>query len=249
MSRYGWSPDVPDMRDRRYSVAHPITLPPVVDMRSLMPPVYDQGQLGSCTANAIAAAIQYERRRQKFADDFVPSRLFIYFNERSMEGTIASDAGAQIRDGIKSIAALGDCQESMWPYDATQFTAKPDPACYSSALKYKALDYWRVPRALSQMKGCLAAGFPFVFGFSVYESFESGPVAQTGVVPMPAPNEQMLGGHAVMAVGYDDSKQCFIVRNSWGEGWGDHGNFYLPYQYFLDENLSDDFWCIKAEAA
>lgn len=95
------------------------------------------------------------------------------------------------------------------------------------------------------MKGCLASGYPFVFGFSVYESFESQAVAQTGIVPMPSPNEQLLGGHAVLAVGYDDEQGRFIVRNSWGKDWGMEGYFTIKYDYLLNDNLADDFWTIR----
>jgi C1A family cysteine protease len=258
IKRYGWTPDVPDQRDHLYSMARRIRLPQLIDLRIAMPPVYDQGQLGSCTANAIAANIHYERRRQNFAGDFIPSRLFVYYNERAMEGTIASDSGAMIRDGIKSVGRLGDCPETQdgtakaapyWPYDVASFTVKPSEACYANALKYRALDYWRVPRVLTQMKGCLAAGFPFVFGFSVYESFESDAVGRDGMVSMPQDGEQMIGGHAVLAVGYDEIMQRFICRNSWGASWGVSGYFTIPYAYLMDPNLSDDMWVIKAEAA
>jgi C1A family cysteine protease len=248
IARYGWVPDIPDQRDHLY--AAPVTalkkLPPKVDLRPQCPKViYDQGQLGSCTGNAIACAIQFERLKQKLKPDFVPSRLFIYYNERAMEGTIASDSGAQIRDGIKSVAQLGDCPESEWPYAIAKFATKPTAACYRDALKYKAVLYQRVAQTVNQMKGCLASGYPFVFGFSVYESFENPQVAKTGIAPMPASNEKQMGGHAVIAVGYDDAQQRFIARNSWGSGWGMKGYFTLPYAYLAGENLASDFWTIR----
>ncbi len=176
IKRYGWVPDTPDQRDHLYAV--PVvqlkTLPPKVDLRPQCPNVvYDQGQLGSCTGNAIACAIQFERLKQKLKPDFVPSRLFIYYNERVMEGSVASDSGAQIRDGIKSVAKLGDCPETEWPYAIAKFATQPPAKCFSDALKYKAVLYQRVIQTQYQMKGCLASGYPFVFGFSVYESFES----------------------------------------------------------------------------
>jgi C1A family cysteine protease len=129
------------------------------------------------------------------------------------------------------------------------FMEKPPVACYSDATKYKAVLYQRVFQSINQMKGCLATGYPFVFGFTVYESFESQQVAQTGTVSMPAPNEQVLGGHAVLAVGYDDAQQRFIVRNSWGDGWGIKGYFTMPYSYLTDPHLSKDFWTIRLESA
>jgi C1A family cysteine protease len=247
-TRYGWVPDIPDQRDHLYAapVVHLAKLPSQVDLRAQCPKViYDQGQLGSCTGNAIACAIQFERLKQKLKPDFIPSRLFIYYNERAMENTIASDSGAQIRDGIKSVAKLGDCPETKWPYAIEKFATKPSAACYRDALKYKAVLYQRVTQTMDQMKGCLASGYPFVFGFSVYESFEGPQVAKTGVVPMPSPTEKQMGGHAVIAVGYDDKDQRFIVRNSWGSGWGMQGYFTMPYAYLTDDNLASDFWTIR----
>ena len=256
IARYGWIRDLPDQRDHLYAAPPALlpALPPLVDLRPKCPPVYDQGQIGSCTANAIGAAHEFTQIVEGLPgpSPFTPSRLFIYYNERAMEGTVSSDSGAQIRDGIKSIAKLGVCREDpTWPYDADPFppnnrlTVKPPDAAYTEAQAYVAIQYQRVSQILNQMKGCLASGYPFVFGFTVYESFESQPVAQTGVVPMPAPKEQVLGGHAVLAVGYDDSRQCFIVRNSWGPGWGMLGYCYMPYLYLTDHNLASDFWTVR----
>ncbi len=247
IAHYGWIPDLPDQRDYQYAapIAAIGTLPTNIDLTSACPPVYDQGQLGSCTANAIAGAIQFEQMKQNLAQIFTPSRLFIYYNERDMEGTVNSDSGAQIRDGMKSVGLLGDCPEDMWPYIIANFAEKPSDACYQTALQHKAILYQRVVRDLIQMKGCLASGYPFVFGFTVYESFETQQVAQTGHAPMPQHREKMLGGHAVMAVGYDDANQRFIVRNSWGTSWGMQGYFTLPYAYFTSRNLSSDFWTVR----
>ncbi len=244
---YGWVPDVPDHRDLAYAapVAPTVPMPAKVDLSATLPEAYDQKDLGSCTANAIAGAHQFDQIKQKLVPVFMPSRLFIYYNERVMEGTTESDSGAQIRDGIKSIARQGVCPEPMWPYVIAQFTVKPSEACYAEACKHRAVRYYRVPRSLGQLKGCLAEGYPYVFGFSVYESFESQEVKDTGVVPMPGANEALLGGHAVLAVGYDDAQQRFLVRNSWGPDWGLKGHFTMPYAYLLDGNLSDDFWTVR----
>jgi C1A family cysteine protease len=248
---YGWIRDNPDQRDHLYAapVVALAALPPSVDLRTACPPVYDQGQLGSCTGNGIAAALQFDRMKQKLTPNFIPSRLFIYYNERVMEHTVASDSGAQIRDGIKSVGQQGDCPETEWPYNIASFAQKPPAKCYTDALKYKAVLYQRVLQNVNQMKGCLASGYPFVFGFTVYDSFESQPVAQTGVVPMPASAEKVLGGHCVVAVGYDDAQQRFIVRNSWGTGWGMQGYCTMPYAYLTDPNLASDFWTIRLVAA
>jgi C1A family cysteine protease len=247
IKRYGWVPDLPDARDYMYAapVEMMAKLPSKVDLRPNCPPVYDQGQLGSCTGNAIAGAVQFDREKQKLKPDFVPSRLFIYYGERVIEGTVNSDAGAQIRDGIKVVAKQGVPPETDWPYDITKFADKPPPKAFTDALKDLAVSYSRVSQNLGQMKGCLASGFPFVFGFTVYDSFESQQVAQTGVVPMPASGESVLGGHAVVAVGYDDGQQRFIVRNSWGTGWGMQGYFTIPYAYLTDTGLASDFWTIR----
>lgn len=244
--KYGWKPQLPDIRDKKFLAlsASVLTIPPSADLRPNCPPVYDQGELGSCTANAIACAVEFEQMKQKL-ESFTPSRLFIYYNERFMEGTVNSDSGANIRDGIKSVNSQGVCPETEWPYVDAQLTVKPLPNCYSDATKYEALAYRSIDQDLDQLRFCLAAGYPFVLGISVYESFESQIVAQTGIVPMPTPEERFLGGHAVCAVGYDDSKNAFIVRNSWGEGWGDKGYFYLPYDYVMNEDLASDFWTIS----
>jgi C1A family cysteine protease len=247
-SWYGWTPDLPDARDHMYAAPAPIMtkLPPKKDLSAGFPAVYNQGSLGSCTGNAISAAFEFERLKQGIgAKSWIPSRLFIYYNERVMEGTVESDSGAMIRDGIKSISKQGVCAEMTWPYDINKFRTKPAKSAYTEAMRNQALTYARVTRTLSQMKGCIASGYPFVFGFTVYDSFESQAVAKTGVVDMPAPTESVLGGHAVVACGYDDGTQRFKVRNSWGTDWGMKGYFTMPYTYLLDDNLSDDFWTIR----
>ena len=245
--RYGWIPDLPDHRDYVFTapVAALEALPPRADLRPGCPPVYAQGDLGSCTAQAIAAALEFGQSKQGQRDRFTPSRLFIYYNERVIENTIDEDSGAMLRDGIKSVSKQGAPHETLWPYRIPKFRTKPSAAAYRDAGKHQALLYQRVPRTLDQFRGCLAAGYPFVFGFSAYESFESPSVAKTGNMPMPHPTEELIGGHAVLAVGYDDGRNRFLARNSWGARWGLSGYFTLPYDYLLDENLSDDFWTIR----
>lgn len=242
---FGWIPDLPDQRDYMFSALRAATglLPERVDLRKLCPAIEDQGRLGSCTANALTGALEYlENKDHLVFEDF--SRLFIYYNERVIGHTVKSDSGAMLRDGIKSLARQGVCSEKLWPYRISRFALKPTAACYKEALSHVITSYHRII-TLNEMKTCLAEGFPFAFGFSVYESFESQQVAETGVVNMPASGERQIGGHAVLAVGYAEETKRFIVRNSWGSEWGIKGYFSMPYEYLSDRNLSDDFWTIR----
>jgi C1A family cysteine protease len=247
IARYGWKPQLPDKRDYRFvpdqKFSAPAALPTSTDLRPLMPAVYDQGDLGSCTANALAGAFEYEMSRNGIAP-FIPSRLFIYYNERVIEGTVDYDAGADLRDGMSTLANLGVCPETDWPYDISQFTVKPSAADYSAALANKAIAYFAVPQDEFHIKAAIASGYPVVYGFSVYSSFESDQVATTGEVPMPQPGEQVIGGHAVVAVGYNPDGHV-IVRNSWGTGWGMAGYFAVPFAYLIDPDLASDFWIMK----
>jgi C1A family cysteine protease len=242
--RYGWVPDVPDQRDLLYGAVRPtLALPTHIDLRATCSSVENQGNLGSCTGNALAGAIEFLERKDSvsFAE---ASRLFIYYNERVIEGTVKSDAGAMIRDGIKTLKNQGVCSETRWPYIISKFAVKPSAVCFKEALKHQITSYHRI-LTLDEMRTCLADRFPFVFGFTVYENFESQEVAATGVVQMPPPGERSLGGHAVLAVGYDDAERRFIVRNSWGIGWGQKGYFTIPYEYIANRNLADDLWTIR----
>lgn len=246
--KYGWKPDLPDHRDLCYAAPRRVTrtLPDKVDLRPLCPPVYNQGAIGSCTGNAIAAAYSITKKKENpTAQFFTPSRLFIYYNERLMENTVNVDAGAMIRDGIKSVVAQGVCSEARWPYKEADFKKKPLKSAYDEALNNQALVYSRVPQLLSHMKGCLADGFPIVFGFTVYEEFEGDAVAKTGKLNMPKPKEVSLGGHATLIVGYESKTERFLIRNSWGADWGLQGHFTIPFAYVLNQNLADDFWTIR----
>jgi C1A family cysteine protease len=249
IAHFGWIPDQPDQRDHLYAAPPNFlaALPPSIDLRAKCPAVYDQGALGSCTANAIGGAIEFDRLKQKLPD-FVPSRLFIYYNERVIEGTVHSDSGAQLRDGIKTVASQGVCPEPDWPYVIENFTTKPPAKAYKDAVLDRAVSYQTLVQDLNQMKGCLASGYPFILGSAVYESFESPQAAQTGHAPVPAPGERQIGGHAVLAVGYEDAHHWFIIRNSWRTGWGMQGYFTIPYTYLTDSNLADDFWTIRLVA-
>ena len=230
-----------------------------VDLRPLMPPVYDQGDLGSCTANAITAAYQFDEIKEKETSVFQPSRLFVYYGERTIENTVSDDAGAIIADGMKVIHNVGVCPENpvgtfpagcCWPYDPSKFDQKPPKACFDLAKKHRSVTYRRVMQSLGQLRQALIAGFPVVFGFTVFESFESDPVAKTGLMPMPGPKEENMGGHAVLMCGFDDTKVigdqtgAFLVRNSWGAGWGEGGYFWMPYAYAINPETANDFWTL-----
>ena len=244
---YGWVRDNPDSRDHRY-VAPPAILrnvPKKADLRPLFPPVYNQRQMNSCTANALAAAMEFEEIRQGAEKARTPSRLFIYYNERAMEGSVREDGGARIRDGIKVVAKQGACVEKLWPYRKRNLNLRPPEECYLRARRYKAVQYQRIEGKLEDLKSCLASGFPFVFGFKVYESFEGKAIKRTGRLKMPRKGEKPVGGHAVVAVGYNDSKGRFFVRNSWGKKWGKKGYFTMPYEYMTDGGLARDFWTIR----
>ena len=244
---YGWKSDQPDQRDFKYSsISRELqALPSSADLRYNCPPVVSQSTLGSCTGNALAGVLGYlEEKDSNKTQPFNPlSRLFIYYNERAIEGTVNSDSGAAIRDGIKTLKSQGACSEAIWPYKISSFKKKPSTKAYLDGKNHVIQTYARLS-TLSDMKNCLASGFPFVFGFTVYESFESDEVAKTGIVPMPAATEKILGGHAVVCVGFDDSTQRFLVRNSWGIDWGQNGYFTMPYEYLTNPNLASDFWMI-----
>ncbi len=245
--KYGWIKDKEDIRDR----IHDFTISPYqrttihVDWRCHCPPIYNQLTLGSCTANAIAAAYEYDQIHQGVQDSFTPSRLFIYYNAREIEGTTDQDSGASLRNAIKTISKTGVCPESEWIYDTTKFAQKPDEKCYTDVIHHVAIEYKRVLQTLNQLKQALIEGYPIIFGFTVYESFEGDEIKQTGIMKMPKEGEKILGGHAVMAVGYDDVKHAFIVRNNWGEDWGINGYFYMPYEFIKNPDYANDFWTIR----
>ena len=177
----------------------------------------------------------------------MPSRLYIYWNERKIEHTTKSDSGATLRDGIKTVSKQGVCSELLWPYNVKKFAKKPPQACYTAAKTDLISQYQRLDNTqLDMLKGCLASGDGFILGFTVYESFMTQQVATTGVVPMPQPQEATVGGHAVFCCGYQESESTFLCRNSWGDQWGQQGYFTIPYQYLTNPNLAGDFWQIAS---
>ena len=220
------------------SVFQPLrpSLPTHVDLRPRCPPVYNQLELGACTACALVAAVQV------LHPTFMGSRLFLYYNERVKDGDVPDDAGSTLSQGVQCLADKGLCAESLWPYDIARFAESPPEEAYSEGLNHRVPGHAHVVPTATQMMACLAAGHPFVVGIMVYQSFESDEVAATGRVPMPAQGEACLGGHAVLVVGYDARAKTFLVRNSWGPDWGDGGYFHLPFAYMVDQHLASDLW-------
>ena len=247
VKRYGWRRDFPDHRDFKYAISPPVTqtLPSFVDLRSGCPDIDNQLELGSCTANALAGMCQFVDK--KIGTDAItkPSRIFIYYNTRKIEGTTAYDSGAYLRDGMKALKRWGYPDEEFWPYDVYKFNRKPPKAVYEAAVPSKIDNYFRVLQDEGHIKACLAEGFPLVFGCTLFESFETEQVAKTGIMTMPMHSETPVGGHAVMLVGFEDSKRVWIVRNSWGAEWGDKGYFYMPFEYLLNSELAADLWTIR----
>lgn len=241
MHKYLLKKDTEDLRDHIfYSKCYKVVekLPAQVDLRSKCSPVVDQGHLGSCTANAIASGLREYMLENKNAWVAL-SRLFLYWEERNIEGTVSEDSGAKIRDGMKVLKKIGVCPETDWPYDTSTFANMPTDQDVIDAEPYKISEYHRII-SLGQLKTAVAENLPVVIGIDVYSSFESDEVALSGIVPMPdKATEQLLGGHAVLVVGYDDTKSQLIVRNSWGSSWGDKGYFYLPYDYYNHGYISD----------
>lgn len=259
--KLNWLPDLPDQRDYLFSKElkplKKISLPNKVNLIPECSAVVNQGKIGSCTGNALAGGLEFLQLQQiktpSTKDDtqvfnknkFMKfSRLFIYYNERVIENTVNEDSGATLRDGIKSLCKWGACSEITWKYLNSNVFKKPSAASYKEAKTHIVNSYYRL-ESLDDMKQCLARGYPFVFGFAVYESFETEAVARTGIMPMPKYSERMLGGHAVMAVGYDDKKSYFIIRNSWGKDWGQDGYFLMPYAYISNGYLAQDFWTVR----
>ena len=242
--RYHCKPDPVDPRDHIFSLTA-APLPASVDLRQYASAIEDQGQLGSCTGNAIAGAIELIDRKNNKALDV--SRLFIYYQERVYEGTVNYDAGAYIRDGFKAVNQVGAPLEVYWPYIISRFATRPSTQATTDAAKRKVTAYQRCTN-FAAVKAALAAGNPVVVGFTVYESFEGTVNNTTGMMPYPNVNtEQVLGGHAVCFVGYNDNLNGgrFIARNSWGTGWGDRGYFYMPYQVIQNTSMSSDFWTLS----
>ena len=239
---------VPDKHDHghgRYSATQwePDELPAFVDLRSHLTPVEDQGEVGSCTANALAGALEYLEKRTNGAEGRV-SRLFIYWNERDVEGSTAEDHGAALSDGIKVLKGDGACSEDTWEYSKDNVFEQPADEAYAEAKDHTIDEAHKVQIELHDMRHCLSEGYPFVFGLDVYDAFQDE--GAHGRITTPDPDtHQHCGGHAMLAVGYSDKDQVFLVRNSWGPDWGDSGYCYIPYEYLASSKYCRDAWTIR----
>jgi C1A family cysteine protease len=248
--KYNLIRDPYDSRDLKYALSmEPAQVaqaaPLVSDLRGSCSPIENQGQTSSCTGHAIVGALEYDEIVQ--GETLIPlSRLFVYYNERLVEGMEFADSGACIRDGIKTIAQYGVCSEALWPFSEAAVLQKPSDEAYQDALKHKAIEYRRVDQTQEALLHCLGIDKrPIIVGIQIFESFESELTAATGVVSMPKPQEQLLGGHAVLIVGYDSTRQVFFMRNSWGTSWGMGGYFELPFSYILNPELAADLWTVS----
>lgn len=248
--KYGFKPDLGDHRDLYYKPSlwnRLLSLVGDIDLRPQCPPIYNQLQESSCTANAICGMDEFVQMKEKLPDTFQGSRNFLYWNERALHGETGVDNGAQLRDGMKVLNKYGVCPETTWKYGKDTLFAKPSAEVYAEALKHPSVTYMRLQQDVSHMKACLKEGYPFVFGFTVFPSFESQETAQTGIVKMPSKTEGgPIGGHAVMACGWLSRSNRFVIRNSWG-AWGLNQSGYclMPAAYLANSDLASDFWTLR----
>ncbi len=263
----GWMPDLPDIRDLTRESTEVTTIleqskplkskksqqPRKVDLSAWCSPVEDQENLGSCTANAGVGLMEYYQKRA-FGNYLDGSRLFLYKTTRNLLGW-TGDSGAYLRTTMKAMVLFGIPQEKYWPYDIENYEDEPSSFVYSLADNYKSVKYYRLDPAgvlpsdvLKAVKTNLAAGLPCMFGFSVYNSIP-GINEGTGDIPFPGQGDKLVGGHAVVTIGYDDDRKigkqkgALMIRNSWGKYWGEKGYGWLPYAY-VENGLADDFWSL-----
>jgi C1A family cysteine protease len=240
--KFGWIPDKVDSRDILYSTAYkaPREYPDVISVRVSCPPVYSQGSLSSCVGNAVAAGVDFAHLIQGLGY-YNPSRLFIYYNARKLEGTQDQDIGCTIRDAIKSVVQQGVCSEIDWPYIISNVNMEPTLFCYNNAMNEQVISYQRLGYIETEFERCLYEGYPFTIGARIFENFPME--TSTGIIPMP--EGEIIGGHAMLIVGYNKLERMFTIRNSWGENWGDGGYGYIPFDYVLNNGWSGDFWTIR----
>ena len=233
-----------DRRDYRIRLLNTKSrLPSAVNLKANLPYVFDQGSIGSCTANSAGSMYSWIVNKNK-GGVFVPSRMFLYYNTRILHGTVSYDSGASLRNTMKALKDYGVCREATWPYLYDKLFTTPTPNCYEEGSLRQAISYASVPITLNTMKTIVQTR-PFVLGILVYSSFYNPNVARTGIVPLPnIRTEKLLGGHAILVIGYDDRRQCFLCRNSWGTSWGMKGDFYLPYAYATNRKIAFDAWVL-----
>ena len=245
----GWIKDVLDTRDIQYKAGPNIVSKLQSDLRLYCSPVIDQGNIGSCTACATVALIQFVRNKQKYAN-WTPSPLFTYYASRLIENTVDIDSGASVRDAIKSTFKYGVAPELYWKYNTSKFKVKPPVSVWTEAVKHSTMQYQRIDNTnLNNLTSCINEGYPFVFGMNAYNSFISQKVASTGIVPIPnIKKESLLGGHCMLGVGYQtlNNVSHIIVQNSWGRNWGLAGFCMIPTSYLTNTNYADDFWTIRS---
>lgn len=239
--RFGWKKQGVDKRDWRFSIPSLRVFPVRSSVEGFAPPIKDQGNLGSCTAFAYCTVIEaVTKHHKKPVSPYSP--LFHYYITRDFEGSTEEDSGCELRDTVKCGAKQGTCHEAEWPYKVGSFRRRPPNKAFISALEHQILTYEAIT-TIDEMRTCIAsARNPFLFGFYVYESFES--IKEDGIMPMPKKGEQILGGHAVVAVGYNDKSKLFTIQNSWGPSWGKGGKFYMPYDFITNPKYATDFWRI-----
>lgn len=260
LNNWGYFPDLGDRRDHKFGLIHKETLqiPTRISLRAKMPPVWDQGELGSCVAFASIGAYMFAHQGAPMM-----SALDLYWKARYLEDAVDEDSGCMIRDAVKAFQKWGVCTAKTWPYLIRKFRVDPPRAADTEALKYRITSYMRVV-SLQDCMNCLARGYPFIVGFSVYGSFLSEQTEKTGIALMPTDEDPMLGGHCVLVVGLDQNfhenpvfkrsglskdqvpKFMFECRNTWSGKWGDGGYFYIPAEYVNDTDLTADMWMIKA---
>ncbi len=232
--------DAHDTRDRRFaaSIKH---LPSKTDLSRFCGAVYNQYRTQTCSANALASALTLDAN-QRDEELAPPSRLFMYYNARVLTNTQATDSGTTIRNAIKAFAHRGACPERQWPFLKREITKRPARACYRDAVLL-AIRYHRIPQQLDDLRAALAQGRAFIFGIQAYvEPFTEA--AKSGKLRLPRKANTLAGGHALIAVGYDSTKRCFLARNSLGRDYARDGFFWIPDAYFTDPDLTYDFWTV-----
>jgi C1A family cysteine protease len=256
--RFGWVPDIPDFRDHTVDEFLD-TLEPVppglasFSLRDKEPvPPWEQGDLSSCSSHATAFCVQYQRQEQGLLN-VVPSRLFIYYGTREIEGTTEWNVGTSLRDNIKTIVLQGTPPEEMWPYIPAAYSERPPDRAYAAAEKLQALKYASVGHDLDVIKRLIYNNLPVALGFTVYQSFYWPECQQEGRMPVPNPDEEVVSAHAVVWMGWDDNMPApnttdlgtLETRNSWGPFWGDAGHLWMPYEFARNSHMSSDYWVVR----